>query len=181
MALELRVSHWFNTPAPPTLAALRGRVVVLHAFQMLCPGCVAHGLPQAQRVHRCFPAEQLVVLGLHTVFEHHAVMGSAEALQAFIHEYRLDFPIGIDQQPDGARGVPLTMQALQLRGTPSLVVLDRQGGVRLHHFGAIDDLHLGALLGGLVAEPAGAVPEDARPSQGCEDGGCMPPSASPAL
>lgn len=34
---------WFNS-GPLTLADLRGRVVVLEAFQMLCPGCVAHGL-----------------------------------------------------------------------------------------------------------------------------------------
>lgn len=175
-APELQVAHWLNTPAPITLAALRGRVVVLHAFQMLCPGCVSHGLPQAQRLHRLFAAEQLAVLGLHTVFEHHAVMGSAAALQAFAHEYRLEFPLGIDQ-PDGKGGVPLTMQALGLRGTPSLVVLDREGFVRLHHFGAIDDLVLGALIGELIGErvergPASAVPHDARQTDRCGDQAC---------
>lgn len=177
-APALQVAHWFNTPSPLTLESLRGRVVVLHAFQMLCPGCVAHSLPQAQRLHQLFPAEQVAVVGLHTVFEHHAVMGSAAALQAFIHEYRLTFPIGIDQ-PDGRQGVPLTMQALQLRGTPSLVVLDKQGRVRLHHFGAIDDLRLGALLGQLVGEalpPAADVPT----AGGCDDGGCSLPSAATA-
>ena len=173
---ELQVAHWFNTPAPLTLAQLRGRVVVLHAFQMLCPGCVAHGLPQAQRVHGLFPAAQLAVVGLHTVFEHHAVMGSPAALQAFIHEYRLSFPIGIDQ-PDGEEGVPLTMQALQLRGTPSLVVLDKQGRIRLHHFGVIDDLRLGALLGQLVNEPPAPV-GDAPASPGCGDEGCAVPTPS---
>jgi hypothetical protein len=30
----------------PTASALRGRPVLLHALQMLCPGCVAHGTPQ---------------------------------------------------------------------------------------------------------------------------------------
>ena len=46
---EWDMSTWLNAPAPITLASLRGRVVLLHAFQMLCPGCVAHGLPQAER------------------------------------------------------------------------------------------------------------------------------------
>ena len=169
-APALQVGHWFNTPAPITLEALRGRVVVLHAFQMLCPGCVSHGLPQAQRLHQLFPREQLAVVGLHTVFEHHAVMGSTAALQAFIHEYRLDFPIGIDQ-PDGHGGIPLTMQSLRLRGTPSLVVLDKQGHVRLHHFGAIDDLQLGVLLGQLVGETLPAVVA-APIAEGCDDQGC---------
>jgi hypothetical protein len=39
-----------------------------------------------------------------------------------------------------------------LRGTPSLVLLDRQGRVRLQHFGSIDDLALGATIGRLLAE-----------------------------
>jgi len=72
--------RWFNIAAPLTLDALRGRVVMLHAFQMLCPGCVSHGIPQAQRVARQFADAPVTVVGLHTVFEHHDVMGP-EALE----------------------------------------------------------------------------------------------------
>lgn len=147
----LRTSRWFNTPEPITLDALRGRVVVVHAFQMLCPGCVAHGLPQAVRLRETFPEDQLAVIGLHTVFEHHDVMG-AEALKAFIHEYRLSFPIGVDEA-DPNQPLPRTMVAWNLQGTPSLVVLDRQGRLRLKHFGHLDDLPLGALLGQLLGQP----------------------------
>lgn len=53
-APELAVSTWFNTQERPSLAQLRGRVVFLHAFQMLCPACVSHGLPQMQRVQSIF-------------------------------------------------------------------------------------------------------------------------------
>lgn len=172
-APPLQVAHWFNTPEPLTLDSLRGRVVVLHAFQMLCPGCVEHGIPQARRVHEAFAPDQLVVIGLHTVFEHHAVQGTPEVLQAFIHEYRLRFPIGLDQ-PDATRSIPRTMQSLSLSGTPSLVVLDPQGRVRLHHFGHLDDLRLGALLGRLLAEPTPAAPATV-PATGCDDGGCPLP------
>ncbi len=63
---------------------------------MLCPGCVAHGLPQVARIHRLVPTDSLAVIGMHTVFEHHEVMGP-EALQVFIDEYRVPFPVGIDQ------------------------------------------------------------------------------------
>lgn len=154
VASELEVLRWFNTDTPPTLASLRGRVVVLHAFQMLCPGCVSHGLPQAMKIHHAFSRKDVEVLGLHTVFEHHAAM-APHALQAFLHEYRIAFPVGVDRpSPDGP--VPRTMQAYGLRGTPSLVVIDRQGVVRLNHFGLIDDLPLGALIGTLVAEQGGA-------------------------
>lgn len=170
------VSIWLNTPAPVTLASLRGRVLLLHAFQMLCPGCVTYGLPQTERVRQAFPAAELAVIGLHTVFEHHDVM-TVPALQAFIHEYRWSFPIGVDQ-PDGRGGPSRTMTRYGLRGTPSCIVLDRQGRVRLHHFGQMDDLALGALLGGLIAERQSIdeVPVDAPaliPS-GTSDGACSP-------
>lgn len=150
LAPMLQVSQWLNTPEPISLEDLLGRIVVLHAFQMLCPGCVAQGIPQANRIQAAFPAHELLVIGLHTVFEHHAVM-DAEALQVFVHEYGLSFPIGIDQ-PSAHSQVPLTMQAYALKGTPSLVVLDRQGRIRLNHFGHLDDLRLGALLGRLIEE-----------------------------
>jgi hypothetical protein len=147
----LQVSQWLNTPEPITLDALRGRVIALHTFQMLCPGCVSHGVPQAIRIHQAFPEGEVAVIGLHTVFEHHEVMG-AEALKVFMHEYRVPFPVGIDKA--GVNGpVPLTMEAYGLQGTPSLVLFDRQGRVRLSHFGQVDDLQLGAALGQLLAEP----------------------------
>lgn len=178
-APPLQVAQWFNTPQPLTLEALRGRAVVLHAFQMLCPGCVEHGIPQARRVHEAFPQDRLVVIGLHTVFEHHDVQGGAAALQAFIGEYRLRFPIGLDQ-PDPQRAIPRTMHSLALQGTPSLVVLDPQGRVRLHHFGHLDDLRLGTLLGQLLAEPLPATAEAARPAAGCDDNGCPRPGMPPS-
>jgi hypothetical protein len=147
-----QVSQWFNTDAPVQLAALRGRVVVVHAFQMLCPACVSHGLPQAVRMHEAYPQDQVAVIGLHTVFEHHAVMGP-DALRVFIHENRLSFPIGIDQAAASGR-IPLTMQAYSLSGTPSLLLIDRQGRLRLNHFGHLDDLRVGTLVGQLLAEAA---------------------------
>ena len=183
LAPALRVTRWLNTPQALTLEALRGRVVVLHTFQMLCPACVSHGLPQATRTHEFFERKDVVVIGLHTVFEHHAVMNEA-ALQAFIHEYRLAFPIGIDAAADDDP-VPLTMQAYGLRGTPSVVLIDRVGRVRLNHFGRIDDMALGALIGQVAAEapPAGAAPalsvavsDTGRVAPpGCDDTGCPLP------
>lgn len=151
-APPLQVSQWINAEQPITLADLRGRVVVLHAFQMLCPGCVAHSIPQAIKIHNAFDRKDLVVLGLHTVFEHHAVMGP-DALEVFIHEYRIPFPVGIDTAGVGT-DIPLTMQTYGFRGTPSLVLIDRSGAIRLSHFGSLDDLRLGILLGQLVSESA---------------------------
>ena len=85
---ELSVSRWFNTTHPLSLSGLLGRPVLIHAFQMLCPACVSHGTPQAQRAHQMFARTDLQVIGLHTVFEHHAAMMPV-SLEAFIHENRL--------------------------------------------------------------------------------------------
>lgn len=152
LAPELAVSRWFNTDIDISLADLRGRVVVIEAFQMLCPGCVSHGLPQAQRIQRQFGAE-VTVLGLHTVFEHHEA-NSPAALAAFLHEYRITFPVGIDQAEPGD-DLPVTMRRYEFRGTPSLVIVDRSGRIRANAFGATEDLALGAAIGQLLLEPPG--------------------------
>lgn len=151
--MEWQVAQWFNTAQPLHLTALRGQVVVVHAFQMLCPGCVAHGLPQAQRIAQAFAGKGLTLIGLHCVFEHHAVMTPA-ALEVFLHEYRVRFPVAVDQ-PGESGPLPRTMQAWQLEGTPSLLVFDRQGRLRLRQLGQVDDLLLGALLGELLISDGG--------------------------
>jgi AhpC/TSA family len=151
-APEWRTVRWFNCPAPLRLADLRGRVVVLHTFQMLCPGCVQHGLPQASRIHALFAQEDVAVIGLHTVFEHHAAM-TPVSLEAFLHEYRIAFPVGVDQPSDTPGDpVPQTMRACATRGTPSLLLIDRHGDLRHHAFGAEDDIAVGARIAALIAQ-----------------------------
>ncbi|WP_417563958.1 peroxiredoxin family protein [Microbacterium sp.] len=147
-ATELDVTRWFG--GERTLAQLRGRVVMIEAFQMLCPGCLSYGLPQAQRVQRLFP--QVAVLGLHTVFEHHEVTGP-DALAVFLHEFGIGFPVGVDRH-DVPGGMPVTMRAYELQGTPSTILIDRAGNLRFTHLGALPELQLGAMLGELQAEPA---------------------------
>ena len=44
------------------------------------------------------------------------------------------------------------MDRYKMRGTPSLVLIDRQGLVRKHAFGAVEDLRIGAEIGALAAE-----------------------------
>ena len=57
------------------------------------------------------------------------------------------------------------MTRYQLRGTPSLILIDRAGRIRLNAFGHIDDLTVGARLARLVDEPA---PDDrCDPAHGC--------------
>ena len=175
-APEWRVASWFGAQAPDSLAALRGKVVLAVAFQMLCPGCVAQGLPQARRARAAFDG-RLVVLGLHSVFEHHAAQGTPEALAAFLHEYRIDFPVALDAHAPGDP-LPLTMRAYGLRGTPSTLLIDRAGIVRMNAFGHVDDLVLGASIATLMAESpdlAVAAPGEFAAAD-CAGGACPAPA-----
>ncbi len=174
------VDAWFNASTPPTLDALRGRVVVVLAFQMLCPGCVSHALPLATRVHRLFPHERVAMIGLHTVFEHHDAM-TPTALAAFLHEYRVTFPVGIDRA-GGTGPVPATMRAYSMRGTPTWLVFDRGGRLRSQWFGDVDPLRLGSEIGTWLerAQTPGRDAGDTTPdpaaadSAGCDAGACRP-------
>lgn len=153
-APEWEIAQWFNAEQPLSVAALRGKVIVLHAFQMLCPACVQTAIPQAQRIHRQFDPNEVATIGLHTVFEHHQVMTPA-ALEVYIHENRLTFPIAVDRA-DGQSSVPLTMRTYGMQGTPTLILIDRRGRLRLHHFGNVEDMVIGAAIATLVAENADA-------------------------
>lgn len=175
-----QVEQWFNTREPLSVESLRGKVVVLEAFQMLCPGCVSHGLPQAARVRAAFPEDRVAVVGLHTVFEHHAAM-TPVALQAFLHEYRIGFPVGVDRAGDDGP-IPRTMRAYAMQGTPTLVLIDARGNLRGQHFGQVGDLALGARIAMLLAEADASHPDESangHDSKGCGPDGCAVPATDP--
>lgn len=151
MAPEWKTTDWLNTPEPLTLEKLRGRVVMVHAFQMLCPGCVSKAIPQAQRVAKLFAGAPLSVIGLHTVFEHHEAM-RRPSLEAFLYEYRVRFPVGVDAPGPDGDDIPQTMRAYAMRGTPTTLLIDAKGRLRAQHFGVHDDLLLGAELQTLILE-----------------------------
>lgn len=175
-AQSLQTTVWLNTPSPITLESLRGKVVLLEAFQMLCPGCVSHSLPQAMRARSLFSEDDVAVIGLHTVFEHHGAQGTKEALGAFLHEYRISFPVGIDAPSDHG-GPPKTMTAYQMQGTPTTILVDRDGNLRKQKFGRGEDMLLGAEIMALLSEkaPSMSTTGDSVDMGGCTEDGCARP------
>ena len=168
---DLYVRRWFNTNNPISLSDLRGKVVAIEAFQMLCPGCTSHGIPQVQRIRATFPESEVAVIGLHTVFEHHAAMEPA-SLQAFLFEYGVTFPVAVDVAGESGP-IPKTMQAWGQRGTPTLWLLDRVGRLRSAHLGQMPDMVVAAEIATLIAE------QNASASQPSQDdhnvsGACRP-------
>ena len=59
------------------------------------------------------------------------------------------------------------MARYQLRGTPSLILIDRAGRIRLSAFGNLDDLTVGAPLARLIDEPSPPPTNACDPDQGC--------------
>lgn len=169
-APPLQVSRWFNSAAPITLAGLRGKVVIIEVFQMLCPACVVHGLPQAAAIADTFAARDVTALGLHSVFEHHDAM-PPHALEAFLHEYGIRFPVAVDAPAgEGADPIPKTMRAYGLRGTPSLLAIDRAGRLRINRFGHLSDMRVAAEISKLVFERDEAAP--GAKGESCTPEGC---------
>ena len=154
--LKLFVEKWLNIEKGFNEESLSGKVVAIHAFQMLCPGCILHGIPQAQRFHAAFNTEQVVIVGLHTVFEHHEAMREV-SLKAFLHEFRVKFPVGIDKA-SGSDRIPLTMNHYKMQGTPTWLVFDRKGKLVMNAFGKIEDIELSSVLTQLAlsAMPSGS-------------------------
>lgn len=155
-APALRVSQWLNSNRAITLDDLRGKVVLVHAFQMLCPACVMQAGPQAvrlwQRYQQDRPDSDVAVIGLHTVFEHHEVM-TPSVLAVYLHEFRIPFPVAVDRaSADGP--IPQTMHAYAMQGTPTSLLIDRAGRLRKQFFGVESDQQMVADIDILITEPA---------------------------
>jgi len=147
----LLVSKWLNTQDEISLDKLQGNVVLVYVFQMLCPACILHSIPQANKIHEMFAPEKLQVLGLHSVFEHHDAMEEI-SLRAFMHEFRVKFPVGIDKASINKKAIiPQTMRKFSMQGTPTLLIFDKNGELKLQHFGHLDDMEVGVILGTLLS------------------------------
>jgi hypothetical protein len=115
-------------------------------------------IPQASAIYNLYAKEDVQVIGLHTVYEHHEVM-TVDALKVFVSEYKIAFPIAVDKPLESGL-IPNTMASYQMRGTPTLIVLDKESRVRLNYFGRISDMQVGNLIGSLLAEDSGLLSSD---------------------
>ena len=67
-APEPELDEWLQGDAS-SLQALSGQVILIEFFQVNCPGCFAHALPEAARLHEAYGDKGLTVLGIATAFE----------------------------------------------------------------------------------------------------------------
>ena len=116
-APELQGVGWFNISGDGlSLAALRGKVVLLDFWTFCCINCL-HVLDELRVLEEEFPQE-LVVIGVHSPkFVHEA---DHEAVRAAVDRYEVHHPVLND--PDLA-----TWRQYGVRAWPTLVVIDPDG------------------------------------------------------
>ncbi len=154
---ELSIARWLNTEGEPTLKEFAGKVVVLGAFQLHCPGSARHLLPQLARLNQQFASDEVAVIGLNTVFEQ-ADKQKTSDVEEFIEANHIGFPVAVDKANGGS--LPETMEAYGMQGTPTLLLFDRQGRLRRHYLGQVDDIRIAAEIMAMAIEARDA-PRDA--------------------
>jgi hypothetical protein len=199
---EIQVETWVQG-GPVTLSSLSGRVVLIEVFQVNCPGCFVHALPEVLHLHQACHDQGLTVIGLATAFEDFDIntlqnlqllvatgeligeplkqLGKAGLLHDNKLDFSLPFAIGMDvliandaEIDDAAintfihsqlaeyaswpdeRKRPVyekarayleskthsaaTFETYKLQGTPSSILVDRNGILREVSFGYADHL-----------------------------------------
>ncbi len=172
---EIDASRWLNTEEPIALSNLKGKVVLVAVFQQHCPGSVKHGLPQAERLNANFSGSEVTVLGLNTPFEEFAKQ--TDALETFVAEQELTIPVALDVASGKDKELPKTFAAYELQGTPAILLFDRQGRLRRHYLGQVDDVRLGAEVMALAIEAPDAPRQQSIALERCLAAALVDPNA----
>jgi len=107
---------WLNVPAPLTLKALRGKVVLLDFWTYGCINCI-HILPDLKKLEARFPNE-LVVIGVHAAkFPNEQ---ATENIRQIIRRYEITHPVANDAEFR-------IWRAYTVRAWPSRVIIDPAG------------------------------------------------------
>ena len=67
-AVDLDIAEWLNGP-PTNISAERGKPILVKVFQVNCPGCFTHGIPEVLDIQSKFKDSPLLIWGLATAFE----------------------------------------------------------------------------------------------------------------
>jgi cytochrome c biogenesis protein CcdA/thiol-disulfide isomerase/thioredoxin len=137
------ITAWINSE-PTSLAALRGKVVLVHFWTFGCINCI-HVQPFVKAWYARYGADGFVVLGIHTPelsFER-----DLDNVREAVAKADVRFPVAFD--PGFA-----TWNAYRNSYWPAFFFVDKGGRIRHVHFGEGDDDGSEAVIRELLAEPA---------------------------
>jgi cytochrome c biogenesis protein CcdA/thiol-disulfide isomerase/thioredoxin len=137
------ITAWINSP-PTTLAALRGKVVLVHFWTFGCINCI-HVQPYVKAWYDRYAANGFVVLGVHT--PELSYERDVDNVRDAVAKDGITFPVAFD--PDFA-----TWNAYRNSYWPAFYFVDKAGRIRHVHFGEGDYDGSEAVIRELLAEPA---------------------------
>lgn len=131
--------EWINVPAPLTMQALRGKIVLLDFWTYGCINCI-HMIPVLEQLEARY-GDALVVIGVHSAkFENE---GEVDNLRQIVQRYELRHPVINDRDF-------LTWRAFAVRAWPTFVVIDPRGNILAMQAGEIPFEAFDRLIGGMV-------------------------------
>lgn len=123
---------------PVTLDSLKGRVVVMDFWGTWCEPCMAE-MPTIVKVHRQYRSNADVVFLAVNAGWHG---DTDDQVRSFVQRKHLDVPVALD--PDGV------VRTMKVDGLPTLVLIDRQGHIRMEEMGYDADEPLETELTGRI-------------------------------
>lgn len=130
----------------PTLAGLRGRVVLVDFWTYSCINCL-RTIPELESLHRRYRRAGLTVLGVHTPeFRFEADPGNVARA---VEDLGITYPVVLD--PGFA-----TWDAFGTRYWPTTYLIDRRGHVRDLHVGEGDEARTETIIRRMLAVPSGS-------------------------
>lgn len=118
------LENWINS-RPLTMAALRGKVVLVDFWTFGCSNCVAT-LPFLTAWHAEMAEKGLTIVGVHTPeFPFERDLG---ALEKAVGRHGIEYPVSQDNRY-------ATWLAYEVRYWPTSVIVDREGRVIRYHEG----------------------------------------------
>jgi thiol-disulfide isomerase/thioredoxin len=134
---------------PPTLAELKGRVVLLFFWAHWCSDCKAQG-PLLEKLVRLYGPRGFTVVAPTQRYGYAAGGNPASAAEEARHIEQVrrssyawmdSIPVALNEANHRRYGVSTT---------PTIVLIDREGVVRLYHPGLMTEAQLEPLVQGLV-------------------------------
>ena len=124
-APALVVEEWLGSQ-DVTLADLKGKVVLIDFFQIICPGC-NDAKPKIAAMQEKYGDQGLETIGLAVAFELHDSQ-KPDRVKSHLAENPYSYPVAIDKDQEK------TFEAYRAMGTPWTILIDREGTVRYASF-----------------------------------------------
>lgn len=129
---------WINVPAPLTMQALRGKVVILDFWTYGCINCI-HMIPTLQRLEEKY-GDALVVISIHSAkFENE---GETQNIRQIVQRYGLEHPVINDSDF-------VVWQMYGVNAWPTFFIIDPRGNVLAKQPGEIPFDAFDRVIGGM--------------------------------